>query len=81
MKFRLKMFTKRRKGEGCRKSSKCSKLDELVLTNARLRFCADQLHNLNYIFNKKLQSVYAKTGELFMKFSIVSEKRAQAPVN
>ncbi|KAJ8957333.1 hypothetical protein NQ318_004812, partial [Aromia moschata] len=31
------------------------KLEELVLPNAKLRFCPEQLQNLNFIFNKKLQ--------------------------
>ncbi|CAG9774038.1 unnamed protein product [Ceutorhynchus assimilis] len=31
------------------------KMDELVLPNSKLKFCVDQLQNLNFIFNKRLE--------------------------
>ncbi|KAJ8986180.1 hypothetical protein NQ317_005654 [Molorchus minor] len=49
------MFSKKRRGGVPGKSAKWKKLEELVLPNAKLRFCPDQLQNLNYIFNKRLQ--------------------------
>ncbi|XP_050311537.1 uncharacterized protein LOC126747086 [Anthonomus grandis grandis] len=37
------------------KNVKFKRLDELVLPNAKLKFCVDQLQNLNFIFNKRLE--------------------------
>lgn len=45
-------------------NSKDVKLDELVLYNSKLRFCSEQLQNLNFLFHKKLEhSVEPNTGE------------------
>lgn len=58
------MFHRRKSDE--RSHKKCIKykdLDELVLKNARLRFCAEQLHNLNFIFQKKLQRTAPPSGK------------------
>lgn len=51
------MFHKKRKSKNGRKIGKWGKLDELILPNAKLRFCPEQLQNLNYIFNKRLEQV------------------------
>ncbi|KAK5641536.1 hypothetical protein RI129_010083 [Pyrocoelia pectoralis] len=55
------MNTKNRKGEnvGPKISSKGLKeIEELILPASKLRFCSEQLQNLNYIFNKKLDGGY-----------------------
>lgn len=31
-----------------------AKLDEAILPSSKLKLCADQLHNLNFIFQRKL---------------------------
>ncbi|VEN52709.1 unnamed protein product [Callosobruchus maculatus] len=51
------MFKKKFPGDvgGIRKKGKWGKLEELVLPNAKLRFCPEQLQNLNFVFNKRLQ--------------------------
>ncbi|CAH1956187.1 unnamed protein product [Acanthoscelides obtectus] len=56
------MFKKKLPGDagmigGVRKKGKSGKLEELVLPNAKLRFCPEQLQNLNFIFNKRLQKI------------------------
>nr|CAI5831640.1 unnamed protein product [Callosobruchus analis] len=53
------MFKKKLPGDvgGMRKKGKWSKLEELVLPNAKLRFCPEQLQNLNFVFNKRLQKI------------------------
>lgn len=35
--------------------AKVAKLEELILFNSKLRFCPEQLQNLNYLFHKKLE--------------------------
>lgn len=35
---------------------KIAKLEELALYNSKLRFCSEQLQNLNFIFQKKLEN-------------------------
>lgn len=35
--------------------AKVAKLEELVLYNSKLRFCPEQLQNLNYLFHRRLQ--------------------------
>lgn len=52
---KLEMFGRRRMGSGETKGGKVRKLEELVLPNAKLRFCPEQLQNLNYIFGKRLE--------------------------
>lgn len=47
------MFGGRDKTE---KNVRMKKMEELVLPNSRLKFCVDQLQNLNFIFNKRLES-------------------------
>ncbi|KAL1494511.1 hypothetical protein ABEB36_010097 [Hypothenemus hampei] len=37
------------------KNRKSFKMEELLLPNAKLKFCVDQLQNLNFIFNKRLE--------------------------
>nr|CAH7744823.1 unnamed protein product [Callosobruchus chinensis] len=53
------MFKKKFPGDvgGIRKRGKWGKLEELVLPNAKLRFCPEQLQNLNFVFNKRLQKM------------------------
>lgn len=46
------MFGGRDKTE---KNVRMKKMEELVLPNSRLKFCVDQLQNLNFIFNKRLE--------------------------
>lgn len=36
-------------------ATKVAKLEELLLYNSKLRFCPEQLQNLNYLFHKKLE--------------------------
>ncbi|RZC36928.1 uncharacterized protein BDFB_006066 [Asbolus verrucosus] len=46
----------RRRGERSEKASaKWRKIEETVLPTAKLRFCPEQLQNLNFIFQKRLQ--------------------------
>lgn len=49
------MFGRKRRGGGDGKSGRFRRLEELVLPNAKLRFCPEQLQNLNYIFGKRLE--------------------------
>lgn len=35
--------------------AKVARLEELVLYNSKLRFCAEQLQNLNYLFHGRLE--------------------------
>lgn len=39
----------------CVVPAKVAKLEELILFNSKLRFCPEQLQNLNYLFNKTLE--------------------------
>lgn len=57
------MFTRRKSDERSKKGAKFKELDELVLKNAKLRFCSEQLHNLNFIFQKKLQKPILPSGK------------------
>lgn len=57
------MLRKAKKGEAAAataegsKISSCKsvKLDELVLYNSKLRFCDEQLQNINFLFHKKIE--------------------------
>ncbi|XP_060523408.1 uncharacterized protein LOC132700218 isoform X2 [Cylas formicarius] len=60
------------------KNVKWKKLDEVVLGNAKLRFCPDQLQNLNYIFNKKLERDTDKSFEKSLRLAkSVTERLVQ----
>lgn len=64
------MFNKKRRSNNFKKYGKW-KLDELVLPNAKLKFCPEQLQNLNYLFNKRLEQVTANASgkvQLFIRY-------------
>ncbi|XP_044252491.1 uncharacterized protein LOC123003653 [Tribolium madens] len=54
------MFKRRNRRERC---AKVRKLEEAILPTAKLRFCPEQLQNLNYIFQKRLQEKIAQSAE------------------
>ncbi|XP_056631150.1 uncharacterized protein LOC130441471 [Diorhabda sublineata] len=68
------MFNKKR--SETRKSAKFCKLEELVLPNSKLKFCPDQLQNLNYIIQKRLQEKVVPDKSLLLARS-VSERLVQ----
>ncbi|KAJ8923096.1 hypothetical protein NQ315_001649, partial [Exocentrus adspersus] len=69
---------RRENGAAARKSGKTKKLEELVLPNAKLRFCREQLQNLNYIFNKRLErNVTVATEKQWMLARSVTERLVQ----
>ncbi|XP_074039497.1 uncharacterized protein isoform X1 [Leptinotarsa decemlineata] len=71
------MFNKERETK-LRKTRKCVKLEELVLPNAKLKFCPDQLQNLNYIINRRLnQQSSSVTDKLLPLAKSVSERLVQ----
>uniref|UniRef100_A0AAR5PCJ2 Mab-21-like HhH/H2TH-like domain-containing protein n=1 Tax=Dendroctonus ponderosae TaxID=77166 RepID=A0AAR5PCJ2_DENPD len=53
------MFSRKEKVQ---KSSKCRKMEQLILPNAKLKFCVDQLQNLNFLFNNRLDPSEAAEG-------------------
>ncbi|KAG5895211.1 hypothetical protein JTB14_035383 [Gonioctena quinquepunctata] len=65
------MFNKKRR------SWKWCKLEELVLPNAKLKFCPDQLQNLNYIINKRLQHPTSVPEKSLLLAKSVSERLVQ----
>lgn len=52
------MFKRRNQNEKC-----VRKIEETVLPNAKLRFCPEQLQNLNFIFQRKLQEQITQSTE------------------
>ncbi|CAG9858916.1 unnamed protein product [Phyllotreta striolata] len=71
------MFHKR-KQETRKKSFKLGKLDELVLSNTKLKFSIEQLQNLNYIIHKRLQRNVSLESEKSLSFAkSVSERLVQ----
>ncbi|XP_072376535.1 uncharacterized protein [Diabrotica undecimpunctata] len=70
------MFNKKRSES--RKSARFCRLDELVLPNSKLKFCPDQLQNLNYIINKRLQqNISTGTEKTLLLARSVSERLIQ----
>ncbi|KAJ8929182.1 hypothetical protein NQ314_018153 [Rhamnusium bicolor] len=76
------MFNRKRRSDGLGKSVKWKELEELVLPNAKLRFCSEQLQNLNFIFNKRLhQNISIATGsKLTQHFLYDSDSRPKYSV-
>ncbi|XP_008197316.2 uncharacterized protein LOC103314106 [Tribolium castaneum] len=54
------MFKRRNRTERC---AKVRKLEEAILPTAKLRFCPEQLQNLNYIFQKRLQEKIGQSAD------------------
>jgi hypothetical protein len=46
---------KKRADKSEKGANKWRKIEEVVLPTAKLRFCPEQLQNLNYIFQRRLQ--------------------------
>ncbi|XP_050513012.1 uncharacterized protein LOC114349380 isoform X1 [Diabrotica virgifera virgifera] len=71
------MFNKKR-SDSRKKSARFCRLDELVLPNSKLKFCPDQLQNLNYIINKRLQqNISTGTEKTLLLARSVSERLIQ----
>ncbi|CAH0563543.1 unnamed protein product [Brassicogethes aeneus] len=72
------MFRKRSRAESFNKSAKLRKLEELGLPNAKLKFCPEQLLNINYIFNERLEENAAhSTDKSILLAKSVSERLVQ----
>ncbi|XP_045478436.1 uncharacterized protein LOC123683435 isoform X2 [Harmonia axyridis] len=68
--FRKKRTQDRSENSDCR-------LEPLILHNSRMKFSAEQLHNLNFIFYKKLQSKQCRTDTILLRAKNVGERLVQ----